>query len=92
MVEGRRELKGKLESARTRNKKLATTQNYNKMTREIKRSCNKDKRKRIDSVALAVERAAEMNDIKKVYQTKKMPCRKKNIQRKSVKDKSGILD
>jgi flagellum-specific peptidoglycan hydrolase FlgJ len=67
LVEERRELKSQLDSAKTRNQKLMARQKYNTKNHEVKRSCRKDKRDRIDSIAQEAERAAETNDIKKVY-------------------------
>ena len=67
------------------------TNNYNKKNCEVKRSCRKHKRERIDSIAWKAEEAAEKNDIKKVYDTTKVLCGKKGVQSKPVKVKSGTV-
>lgn len=90
LVEKRRELKANMEAAKTINQKLATARAYNIKNKEVKRSCRRDKRKRIDDIALEAEEAAEQRDIKKVYDTTRLLSRKRNIQ-STVKDKNGVV-
>ena len=48
LAEERRVLKAKLEAAKTRRHKLAAVERYNEKNHEEKRSCRRDKRRRID--------------------------------------------
>ena len=89
IVEERRELKAKMEAAKTRNQKLATTHAYNMKNTEVKRSFRRDKRKRIDDIAREAEEAAEKRDMKKVYDTTRLLSGKRNVQSTPVKDKNG---
>lgn len=91
LAEVRGYLKGRIERAKTRNQKMTAAHSYHKMNREVKRSCKRDKRERIDSIAQEVEKAAEMNDMKKVYDTIKLLCGRRNIQSKPAKDKNGTV-
>ena len=56
---------------------------------EVKRSCKRDKRKRIDDIAREAEEAAEKRDMKKVYDTTRLLSGKRNVQSTPVKDKNG---
>ena len=69
LVEERRELKSKMEAAKTRNQNLAAEHVYNMNNKEVKRSCRRRKRKRIDDIAREADEAAEKRDVKKVYDT-----------------------
>ena len=51
LVEERRMLKAKLEAAKTRQQKLAAVKRCNEKNHEMKRSCRRDKRRRIDELA-----------------------------------------
>ena len=51
LVEEKRVVKAKLEAAKTRQQKLATVERYNEKNHEVKRSCRRDKRQRIDEIA-----------------------------------------
>lgn len=55
----------------------------------MKRSCRRDEGERIDSIGQVVEKAAEMSDMKNVYETVKVLCAQRNTQRKPIKDKKG---
>ena len=72
LVEESRALKAKLVAAKTRKQKLAATIMYNKKNHEVKRSCRRDKRTRIDETAQEAEVAAEQRDTKKVYDTTRL--------------------
>ena len=89
LFEERRELKARIESAKTRRQKLTSTCLYHTKNREAKRSCWRDKRARMDSIALEAEEAAEKKGMKKVYDTTWLLSRKRNIQSKPVKDRNG---
>ena len=65
-VEERGDLKGKIEIARTRNQKMTAAHIYHKMNCEVKRSCRREKRDRIDRIVREAEKAAEVDDTKKV--------------------------
>ena len=50
LVKERCKLKARMEAAKSRNQKLASALVYNLKNREVKRSCRRDKRKRIDDI------------------------------------------
>ena len=68
---------------------MATTHAYNMKNTKVKRSCKRDKRKRIDDIAREAEEAAEKRDMKKVYDTTRLLSGKRNVQSTPVKDKNG---
>lgn len=72
LVEERRVSKAKLEAAKTRHQKLAAVERYNEKNHEVKRSCRRDKRRRIDEFAREAEEAAEQRGIKRVYATTRL--------------------
>ena len=67
LVKERRVLKAKLEAAKTRQQKLAAVGRCNEKNHEVKRSCRRDKRRRIDEISREAEEAAEQRDMKRVY-------------------------
>ena len=87
LVEERRALKAKLEAANTRKQKLATTIMYNKNNHEVKRSCRRDKRRRIDEMAQEAETAAEQRDMT----PQDCLAGKRTTQSKPVKDTKGVV-
>ena len=89
LVEERRELKARIESAKTRRQKLTSTRLYLTKNCEAKRSCRRDKRAKIDSTVREAEEAGEKKDMKKVYDTTRLLSGKRNIQSKPVKDRNG---
>ena len=91
LVEESRELKAKLEAARTRQQKLDAVERYNKKNHEVKRSCRTEKRRWIDEIAREVEEAAEQRDMKRVYDTTRLLSGRKTVQSKPVKDKNGAV-
>ena len=89
LVEERRVVKAKLEAAKTRQQKLATVERYNEKNHEVKRSCRRDKRQRIDEIARETEEAAEQRDMKRVYDTTRLLSGRKTVQSKpAMGDKS----
>ena len=91
LVEERRVLKAMLETAKTRQQKFAAVERYNEKNHEVKRSCRRDKRQRIDEIAREAEEAAEQRDLKRVYDTTRLLSRRKTVQSKPVKDKNGAV-
>ena len=91
LVEQRRVLKAKLEAAKTRQQKLAAVGRNNEKNHEVKRSCRRDKRRRIDEISREAEGAAEQRDINRVYDTTRLLSGQKTVQRKPVKDKNGAV-
>ena len=91
LVEERRVLKAMLETAKTRQQKLAAVERYNKKNHQVKRSCRRDKRQRIDEIAREAEEAAEQRDMKRVYDTTRLLSGQKTVQSKPVKDKNGAV-
>ena len=91
LVEERRMLQAKLEAAKTRQQKLATVKRYNEKNHEVKRSCRRDKRRRIDEIAREAEEAAEQRDMKRVYDTTRLLSGQKTVHSKPVKDKNRVV-
>ena len=91
LVEERRVLKAKLEAAKTRQQKLAALEGYNEKNHEVKRSCRRDKRRRMDEISREAEEAAEQRDMKRVYDTTRLLSGRKTVQSKPVKDKNGAV-
>ena len=91
LVEERRVLKAKLEAAKTRQQKSAAVKRYNEKNYEVRRSCRRDKRRRIDEIAREAEEAAEQRDIKRVYDTTRLLSGRKMVQSKPVRDKNRVV-
>ena len=79
----------KLEAAKTR--QLAAVKRNNEKNHEVKRSCRRDKRRRIDELALEAEETAEQRDMKRVYDTTRLLSGRRTVQNKPVKDKNGVV-
>ena len=71
LAEERRKLKANQEAARTRQQSAATNM-YNEKNREVKISCRRDQRRRIDEIAQEAEEAAEQRDMKKGHDTTRL--------------------
>ena len=89
--EERRALKAKLEAAKTRKQNLAASNMYNKKNHEVKRSCRRDKMRRIDEMAQESEIVAEQRDMKKVYDTTRLLSGRTTTQSKPIKDTNGVV-
>jgi len=63
-IEERREAKQILNDARTRQEKSEANRYYNEKNREVKKSCRRDKRNLIESIAREAEDAAKSNDLR----------------------------
>ena len=87
LVEERRMLK----AAKTRQQKLAAVRRYNEKNHEVKTSCRRDKRRRIDELVREAEEAEEQRDMKRVYDTTRLLSGRKTVQRKPVKDKNRVV-
>ena len=83
-VKERHALKAKLEAAKTRKQRLAATNIYNKMIREVKKSCRRDKKRRIDVIAQETEVAAEQKNMKKVCDTTRLLSGRRTAQSKRI--------
>ena len=57
----------------------------------MKRSCRRDKRRKIDEIAREAEEAAEQRDMKRVYDTTRLLSGRKTVQSKRVKDKNSTV-
>jgi len=58
---------------------------------EAKKSCRREKRKRIDDIARETEEAVEQRDMKMVYDTTRLRSRKRTVQSTPVKGKSRVV-
>ena len=63
----------------------------NEKNHEVKRSCRRDRRRRIDELAREAEEAVEQRDMKRVYDTTSLLSGRKTVQSKPVKDKNGVV-
>ena len=91
LVDERRAVKANLEAAKTRKQKLDATDMYNKKNHEVKRSCRRDKRRRLYEIAQEPEEAAEQKDMKKVYDTTRLFSGQRTARSKLVKDKNRVV-
>ena len=66
-VEERLKAKQILNDARTRQGKHEAIRYYNEKNREVKKSCQRDKRNLIEGIAREVEGAAKKNDLRTLY-------------------------
>jgi hypothetical protein len=67
LTDERRNLKGRIDQARTRNQIRQAMRLYNDKCREVRRSCKRDKRRCIENLAQEAEGAASTNNMKGVY-------------------------
>ena len=91
LVKERHALKAKLEAAKTRKQGLAATKIYNKTIREVKKSCRRDKKSRIDVIAQEAKVTSEQNNMKKVCDTTRLLSGRRTTQSKRVKDTNGVV-
>ena len=70
-VEERRNAKQALNVARTRQGKREANRYYNEKNIEVKKSCRRDKRNLIESIARKAENMAKKNDLRTLYMTKR---------------------
>jgi len=68
-IEERRKAKQILNDARTRQGKREAIRYYNEKNREVKKSCRRDKRNLIQSIAREAEDAAKKNDLRTLHMT-----------------------
>ena len=88
-VEERREMKEKINSAKTRAQQYSAQVKHQELHKEVKKSCRKDKRKYVNQQATEAEQAAYIGDIKTLYNITKTLSRRKTVKNKPVKDKDG---
>ena len=91
-IEERREIKQKLNQAKTRTQKLEIQKEYKTKDIQVKRSARNDKRNLIDGLANEAEDAAGKNDMKTLYNiTRQLSGRKSNTNRPIRKQDGTIL-
>ncbi|XP_058456753.1 craniofacial development protein 2-like [Malaya genurostris] len=66
-IEERRDAKAAIDRARTREAKRQARQKYSALSKEVKRSCRRDKRAWVDSLADEGEKAATTGDIRLLH-------------------------
>ena len=88
-IEQRKEIKQRINQARTRAQKQRFQQQYSEKQKEVKKRCRQDKTDYIDNLAVSAEEAAVRGDMKTLYDlTKKLVGRKVETN-KPVKGRDG---
>jgi len=90
-VEERRKAKQILNDARTRQGKREATRYYNEKNREVKKSCRRDKRDLIESIAREAEDAANNNDLRTLYMTTQKLSGIRCNQNRPIRSEDGTL-
>ena len=91
MIEKRRDIKQKLNQAKTRAQKQNLNEQYKTKNKEVKKSARRDKRDFIDKLATDAQKAADTRNMKDLYNiTKQLAGRRTNTNR-PVMNKEGIL-
>ena len=75
-VQERKQKKCATNCSRTRKEKATAQAEYNKAHKEVKQSVRKDRRTYIENLAAQAEEAANMRNMKDLYDTTKNTCRK----------------
>ena len=90
-VEKRKELKQKLNQARTRMRRQEAAREYKKMAKDVKKQLRDDKRAYINEIAEQAEQAAYKGDLKSLYATTKTLSGRKTNSNRPIRDKDGKL-
>jgi len=88
MVEERRKAKQILNDARTKREAIRY---YNEKNREVKKSCRRDKRDLIESIAREAEDAAKNNDLRTLYMTTRKLSGIRCNQNRPIRSEDGTL-
>ena len=78
-VEERREMKEKINSAKTRARQYFAQVKHQELHKEVNKSCRKGKRKYVNQLATEAEQAAYIGDIKTLYNITKTFSRRKTV-------------
>ena len=90
-IEDRRKAKQILNDARTRQGKREANRYYNEKNREVKKSCRKDKRNLIESIAQEAEDAAKNNDLRTLYMTTRKLSGIRCNRNRPIRSENGTL-
>lgn len=90
-VESRRQAKGKLNNARTRNEKKTASDNWSRIDKEVKKLCKRDQTKWADDLASEAEVAARTGNLRALYESTRRLSGTKNKNEVPVKNKQGKL-
>ena len=88
-VQERKQKKSTINCSRTRKEKEAAQAEYNKAHKEVRQSVRKDRRTYIENLAAQVEEAANMRDMKDLYDTTKTRAGNFRQTSQQIKDKNG---
>jgi hypothetical protein len=75
-VQEKKQKKGAINCSRTRKEKVIAQAEYNKVHKEVRQSVRKDRRTYIENLAAQAEEAANMRNMKDLFDTTKKTCRK----------------
>ena len=90
-VEERRKAKQILHVARTRQGKREANRYYNEKNREVKKSCRRNKRNLIESIAQEAEDAAKKNDLRTLHMTTRKLSGIRCNQNRPIRSENGTL-
>jgi hypothetical protein len=88
---GKTEPKGKNKCRETRNEKANANKEYQSKSKEVKKMIRNDKRKYIEQLTDKAQEAANLGNIKELYENTKLLSQRNWVRNKPIKDKQGVL-
>jgi hypothetical protein len=85
-VQERKQKKGAINCSRTRKEKATAQAEYNKAHKEVRQSVRKDRRTYIENLAAQAEEAANMTNMKDLYDTTKKLAENFRQKSQQIKD------
>ena len=85
-VQERKQKKGAINCSRTRKEKATAQAEYNKAHKEVRQSVRKDRRTYIENLAAQAEEAANMRNMKDLYDTTKKLAENFRQKTQQIKD------
>jgi hypothetical protein len=85
-VQERKQKKGAINCSRTRKEKATAQAEYNKAHKEVRQSVRKDRRTYIENLAAQAEEAANMRNMKDLYDTTKKLAENFRQKSQQIKD------
>ena len=88
-MQEKKQKKGAINCSRTRKEKATAQTEYNKAHKEVRQSVRKDRRTYIENLAAQAEEAANMRNMKDLYNTTKKLAENFRQTSQQIKDKNG---
>jgi len=90
-IEQRKEAKYALNIARTRNQRRDTSRRHQELNREVKRSCRRDKRVYVESMAERAEEAERRGDVRTLHEITRRLSGRFQSMCKPLRNGAGVL-